>query len=95
MHNNWRIEREARAISEIGLQIGSSTHPTMFGDHLILSKDRGLDTVQGRNGPQTPLVQVAASLRFSGLSAFTLIDEIETDSQSFSLTAAFSTFGKC
>ena len=30
-------------------------------------------------------MQVAASLRFSGLSAFTLIDEIETDSQSFSL----------
>ena len=30
MHNNWRIEREARAISEVGLQIGSSPHPTMF-----------------------------------------------------------------
>tara|TARA_B000000557_G_scaffold90078_1_gene72733 strand:+ start:967 stop:5334 length:4368 start_codon:yes stop_codon:yes gene_type:complete len=85
MHNNWRLDREARSISEVGLQIGSSPHPTMSGDHLILSKDRELDTVQGRNGPQTPLVQVAASLRFSGLSSFTLIDEIETDSQSFSL----------
>ena len=85
MHNNWRPEREARAISEIGLQIGSSPHPTMSADHLILSKDRELETVQGRSGPQTPLVRVAASLRFSGLSAFTLIDEIETDSQSFSL----------
>ena len=85
MHNNWRLDREARSISEVGIQIGSSPHPTMSGDHLILAKDRGLETVQGRNGPQTPLVQVAPSLRFSGLSSFTLIDEIETDSQSFSL----------
>ena len=85
MHDNWRPERESRSISEIGLQIGSSPHPTISGDHLILSKDRELDTVQGRNGPQTPLVHVAASLRFSGLSSFTLIDSIETDSQSVSL----------
>ena len=85
MHDNWRPERESRSISEIGLQIGSSPHPTISGDHLILSKDRELDTVQGRNGPQTPLVQVAASLRFSGLSSFTLIDNIESDSQSVSL----------
>ena len=85
MHDNWRPDRESRSISEIGLQIGSSPHPTISGDHLILSKDRELDTVQGRNGPQTPLVQVAASLRFSGLSSFTLIDSIETDSQSVSL----------
>ena len=85
MHDNWRPDRESRSISEIGLQIGSSPHPTISGDHLILSKDRELDTVQGRNGPQTPLVQVAASLRFSGLSSFTLIDNIESDSQSVSL----------
>ncbi|MEK9805471.1 MAG: hypothetical protein VW551_04165 [Euryarchaeota archaeon] len=85
MHDNWRPDRESRSISEIGLQIGSSPHPTISGDHLILSKDRGLDTVQGRNGPQSPLVQVAASLRFSGLSSFTLIDNIESDSQSVSL----------
>ena len=85
MHDNWRPDRESRSISEIGLQIGSSPHPTISGDHLILSKDRELDMVQGRNGPQTPLVQVAASLRFSGLSSFTLIDNIESDSQSVSL----------
>ncbi|MEL0268274.1 MAG: hypothetical protein VXA14_04125, partial [Euryarchaeota archaeon] len=48
MHDNWRPDRESRSISEIGLQIGSSPHPTISGDHLILSKDRELDTVQGR-----------------------------------------------
>ncbi|MEL0335872.1 MAG: hypothetical protein VXA63_02180, partial [Euryarchaeota archaeon] len=44
MHDNWRPDRESRSISEIGLQIGSSPHPTISGDHLILSKDRELDT---------------------------------------------------
>ncbi len=32
MHDNWRPERESRSISEIGLQIGSSPHPTISGD---------------------------------------------------------------
>ncbi|MEK9738801.1 MAG: hypothetical protein VW438_03615, partial [Euryarchaeota archaeon] len=34
MHDNWRPDRESRSISEIGLQIGSSPHPTISGDHL-------------------------------------------------------------
>ena len=93
MHDNWRIDREAQIISEVGLQIGSSPHPTMPGDHLILSKDRELDVVQGRSGPQTPLVQVAASLQFSGLSSFTLVDDIDEESQFFSLhTSSQSAF---
>ncbi len=85
IHNNWRADREARTIGEIGLQIGSSPHPTMPGDHLILAKDRQLETVQGRDSPVTPMVQVAASLRFSGLSAFTLVDDLDSETQRVSL----------
>ncbi len=85
MHDNWRIEREAESISEIGLQLGSSPHPVMPGDHLILATDQSLDTVQGRIGPREPLVRVSASLRFSGLSAFTLVDDRETENQRVSL----------
>lgn len=85
MNDHWRADRQARSISEIGLQIGSSSHPTMPGDHLILAKDRQLETVQGRQGPVVPMVVVAASLRFSGLSQFTLIDDLESESQQVSL----------
>ncbi|HJL64770.1 MAG TPA: hypothetical protein QGF70_04200, partial [Candidatus Thalassarchaeaceae archaeon] len=34
MHDNWQINREATSIEEIGLQLGSSSHPVMPGDHL-------------------------------------------------------------
>jgi len=81
MHDNWQINREATSIEEIGLQLGSSSHPIMPGDHLILATDRSLDMVQGVDGPQKPLVEVAASLRFSGLSSFTLIDDRDAESQ--------------
>ena len=40
-----------------------------------------METVQGRNGPVTPLTPVAASLSFSGLIAFSLIDDNELDEQ--------------
>lgn len=90
MHDDWRADRQAMPIGEVGLQIGSSPHPTMPGDHLILAKDRQLETVQGREGPVTPLVVVAASLRFSGLSAFTLIDDLDSESQRVSLLTSAS-----
>ena len=93
MNDHWRADREARSIQEVGIQIGSSPHPTMPGDHLILAKDRQLETVQGRNSPVTPMVQVAASLRFSGLSAFTLVDDLESETQRVSLlTSAVEEF---
>ena len=67
--DNWLVTRSDMPLTSLLVQIGSSDHPVGQGDHLLLSKDRGLGLVQGRNGPVEPLTPVAASLRFSGLSA--------------------------
>ena len=66
----------------------------MSGDHLLLAKDREMETVSGRNGPVDPLVPVAASIRFSGLVAFSLVDDDELDEQIMSMrTASDEPFG--
>ena len=70
LNDNWLVTRSDMPIDYISVQIGSSTHPVLPGDHLMLAKDRDLATVDGRNGPVEPLVRVAASIRFSGLIAF-------------------------
>jgi len=79
--DNWLVTRSDMPLTSMLVQIGSSDHPVGSGDHLLLSKDRGLNLVQGRNGPVEPLTPVAASLRFSGLAAFSLIDDNELDEQ--------------
>ena len=79
--DNWLVTRTDMPLTSLLVQIGSSDHPVTGGDHLLLSKDRGLNLVQGRNGPVEPLAPVAASLRFSGIAAFSLIDDNELDEQ--------------
>ena len=79
--DNWLVTRTDMPLTSLLVQIGSSDHPVTSGDHLLLSKDRGLNLVQGRNGPVEPLAPVAASLRFSGIAAFSLIDDNELDEQ--------------
>ena len=91
MTDHWRVDRVDLPITSIGMQIGSSPHPIMPGDHLILAKDRDLEMVQGRLGPVEPLVVVAASLRFSGLAAFTLVDDRDEDIQMISLRTESTT----
>ncbi len=92
--DNWLVTRADMPIQSVSVQIGSSSHPVMLGDHLLLAKDRGLETVNGRNGPIDPLVPIAASIRFSGLVAFSLIDNDELDEQLMSLrTSSNEAFG--
>ena len=92
--DNWLVTRADMPIQSVSVQIGSSSHPVMLGDHLLLAKDRGLETVNGRNGPIDPLVPVAASIRFSGLVAFSLVDDDELDEQLMSLrTSSNEAFG--
>ncbi|MEE3315952.1 MAG: hypothetical protein VX184_03825 [Candidatus Thermoplasmatota archaeon] len=79
--DNWLVTRTDMPLTSLLVQIGSSDHPVGSGDHLLLAKDRGLNLVQGRNGLVEPLTPVAASLRFSGLAAFSLIDDNELDEQ--------------
>ena len=79
--DNWLVTRSDMPLTSLSIQIGSSDHPTDSGDHLMLAKDRGLDLVQGRSGLIEPLAPVAASIGFSGLIAFSLIDDNELDEQ--------------
>ena len=76
MHDHWGALREPTTISRIGMEIGSSQHPVPVGDHLLLANDRELNQVVSRSGDLVdPLVPIAASISFSGLSAFTLDDD--------------------
>ena len=76
MHDNWGSLRNELSIGRIGLQIGSSPHPILQGDHLVLAKDRSLTQVLSRDGTLVdPLVPVAASIGFSGLSALSVDDD--------------------
>jgi len=86
--DNWLITREDMPLTSLMVQIGSSDHPVATGDHLLLSKDKGLNLIQGRNGPMEPLAPVAASLRFSGIAAFSLIDDDILDEQTAILRTA-------
>lgn len=86
--DNWLVTRSDMPIEHISIQIGSSAHPILPGDHLLLAQDRDLDTVNGRNGPVDPLVPVAASISFSGLIAFSIVDDNDLDEQTMALRTA-------
>tara|TARA_B100001175_G_scaffold317929_1_gene337726 strand:+ start:45 stop:4442 length:4398 start_codon:yes stop_codon:yes gene_type:complete len=91
MHDNWGALRNEMAIGRVGLQIGSSPHPIILGDHLVLSKDKGLTQVVSREGTLVdPLVPVAASIGFSGLSAFSIDDDDILDELTVSVNTSSS-----
>jgi hypothetical protein len=83
--DNWRASRAPVPIQSINMEIGSSDHPILLGDHVMLAQDRGLNTIHTDRGPVDPLVPVAASIRLSGLQAFSLVDSNDSDEQYFSL----------
>ena len=76
MTDNLLSSRVSMEISVLSLQIGSSPHPISQDDHIIISKDRDLDLVVGEFGVREPIVPVASSIRFSGLSEFTFSDDL-------------------
>ena len=82
MTDNLLASRVSMEIGLLSLQIGSSPHPVAQDDHIIISKDRDLDQVVGEFGVREPIVPVASSIRFSGLSEFTFGDDNVTDVQS-------------
>jgi hypothetical protein len=82
MTDNLLASRVSMEISVLSLQIGSSPHPVSQDDHIIISKDRDLGQVVGEFGVREPIVPVASSIRFSGLSEFTFGDDNVTDIQS-------------
>ncbi|MDP6703081.1 MAG: hypothetical protein QF760_00945 [Candidatus Thalassarchaeaceae archaeon] len=82
--DNWRASRSLTPIQSINLQIGSSDHPIVPGNHIVLAQDRRLNSIQTDHGPVDPLVPVAASILLSGLQAFSLVDSDISDEQSLS-----------
>ncbi len=83
--DNWRESRSLTPIQSISLQIGSSDHPIVPGNHIVLAQDRRLNTIQTDHGPVDPLVPVAASILLSGLQAFSVVGSANSDEQSLSL----------
>ena len=85
MTDNWLASRNPFPLDELSMQIGSSDHLTSPGNHVILSRDRGLGIIQTDHGPEDPLVPIAASINFSGLQAFSLVDSNSSDTQELTL----------
>jgi hypothetical protein len=81
MSDDWTTERQPLAIDIINIEIGSSPHPILPGDHVVLAEDQNLEQVMGEFGPRDPIVPVAASIHFSGLISFVFDDNDETDNQ--------------
>tara|TARA_B100000686_G_scaffold341827_1_gene419868 strand:- start:1638 stop:5717 length:4080 start_codon:yes stop_codon:yes gene_type:complete len=85
MTDTWLASRIPFPLDELSMQIGSSDHVTSSGNHVILSRDIGLGQMQTDQGLVDPLVPIAASINFSGLQAFSLIDSNTTETQEFNL----------
>jgi len=61
--------RVSESIGILGLEMASSDHPVLEeGDHLLLATDRNLNPVPGRTKDEIPLVEVALSIKMSGIS---------------------------
>jgi len=62
--------REPMEIGLVSVAISSSDQPWLPEiDHILLSEDTNIETVNGRLGPQSPLVPVAMSARIGGISS--------------------------
>ncbi|MEC8045151.1 MAG: hypothetical protein VX116_02555, partial [Candidatus Thermoplasmatota archaeon] len=86
MTDDFRTTRQAEVLPLIELKIGSYDHFNIPGNnHLILSKDRGSELVQGSDGPVEPLVPVAASIRFTGIEAIHATYDRSTEDRTFQI----------
>jgi len=55
--------------SFVSISVASSDQPVIPGDHIILAEDNDNQQVDGRYGPEDPLVPVAMSLTLTNVSA--------------------------
>ena len=81
MFDDISVNRIPMVLGEIEMNLGTSDHPTLAGDHILLSEDRDLDLVQGRSGAREPLMPIALSVRLRGFSAADLADDSSLDQQ--------------
>lgn len=74
-------ERTTMEIGKMAFALASSPQPWLPDmDHILLSEDTSIEVVNGRIGPQDPLVPVAMSMRIGGVShvrhAFDPVNEV-------------------
>lgn len=81
MFDDIGVNRIPMVLGEIEMDLGTTDHPTLAGDHILLSEDRDLDLVQGRSGSREPLLPIALSVRLRGFSAADLADDSSLDRQ--------------
>ncbi len=90
LSDDWRVSRQPMAMGSLGVQLGSSSHPTLVGDHLLLGDDRDLDLVQGRRAAMGPLIPIGFSVRLSAISGANITNEPSTDTQQVALRLGVS-----
>ena len=78
-------DRELMALGMAHIELGSSSHPTTTGSHIIMAKDNDLDFVNGREGMVEPLVPVSVSIEHNGLKSIHIVDDTLADEQIISL----------
>ena len=71
MFDDIGVNRIPMVLGEIEMNLGTTDHPTLAGDHILLSEDRDLDLVQGRSGSREPLLPIALSVRLRGCLLYT------------------------
>ncbi len=79
------VDRELMALGMAHIELGSSTHPTTNGSHIIMARDNSLNLVNGRGGMKDPLVPVSISIEHSGLKSIKIIDDPLANQQLISL----------
>ena len=81
MFDDISVNRLPMTLGMIEMDLGTSGHPTLPGDHILLSEDRDLNLVQGRSGAREPLMPIALSVRMRGFSAADIADDTSLDRQ--------------
>jgi len=79
-------QRSERTIGQINLAIGSSPHPVMSRNHILLAEDIDNSNVSGKYGTEQPLVPVGMSVLLDNVSGVAYSYDQLTDLRKISLS---------
>jgi len=79
-------QRTEHTIGRINLAIGSSAHPVMTRNHIILAEDVDNSNVSGKYGTETPLVPVGMSVLLNNVSGVSYSYDQDTDLRQITLS---------
>jgi hypothetical protein len=88
IRSNWNNgnQRSERTIGRINLAIGSSPHPVMSRNHILLAEDIDNSIVNGKYGAEQPLVPVGMSVLLENVSGVAYSYDQQTDLRKISLS---------